>query len=239
MAMQSSRVFSRAVKHAAASTKQSRSLHMTGPATFSNLLTSERPAINLPSDLAGLRAECQKQNLPTTGSKMELINRLSAHDLTGSRAFSTAYQDSKRPVTEALNISSPIRHFNTSRDLKQIKDSSTIDFTYYPDIDPDTGVEPVLRVPILPYLHSNAAEIDDVDDPVMIPTIYTAAADGTHIHAPSHLSDVTDNNSIDFEGMATTIAQHFSRSSSSGESMARQVWSDLVDDVLGPKKQQS
>lgn len=70
--MQASRASSRAFKAIAAGSKQSRSLHMTGPATFSSLLTSERPALNLPRDLAGLRAECQKRQLPTSGSKDEV-----------------------------------------------------------------------------------------------------------------------------------------------------------------------
>ena len=52
---------------------QSRHLHMTGPSTFpSPMLTSERPAFNLPTDIAGLRAECQKRNLPVTGNRAEV-----------------------------------------------------------------------------------------------------------------------------------------------------------------------
>jgi hypothetical protein len=70
--MQAARVSSRAFKAVAAGSKQSRSLHMTGPATFSNLLTSERPAMNHPQSMAGLRYECQVLRLPTTGSKEEV-----------------------------------------------------------------------------------------------------------------------------------------------------------------------
>lgn len=44
-----------------------------------------------------------------------------------------------------------MRHFNTSRSLKAVNDSSTIDFAYLPDVDPD-NIEAVdfLRVPIVP-----------------------------------------------------------------------------------------
>lgn len=70
--MQIARVSSRACRAVAAGSKQNRSLHMTGPATFSNLLTSERPAMNHPQSLAGLRYECQVLKLPTTGSKEEV-----------------------------------------------------------------------------------------------------------------------------------------------------------------------
>lgn len=109
--MQASRVSSRALKHIAAGSKQTRSLHMTGPATFSSLLTSERPAVNLPRDEA---------------------------------------KDSKRPAPEPVNPSTPVRHFNTSRSLKAVGDTSTIDFAYIPDFDPDAQAAPIIRVPILP-----------------------------------------------------------------------------------------
>lgn len=82
--MQTSRVSSRALKAVAAGSKHSRSLHMTGPATYSNIITSrsERPAVNHPQSLAGLRYECQKLKLPTTGSKEEVrIAAASAHFL--------------------------------------------------------------------------------------------------------------------------------------------------------------
>jgi len=69
--MQAARISPRAFKAVAAGSKQTRSLHMTGPATYSNMLTS-RPAMNHPQSLAGLRYECQVLKLPTTGSKEEV-----------------------------------------------------------------------------------------------------------------------------------------------------------------------
>lgn len=193
--MQASRASSRALAAIAAGSKQSRSLHMTGPATFSSLLNSERPAQNLPRDLAGLRAECQKRKLPTSGTKDEvrtflppqlgvqhqlqdplltcianqLTSRLSAHEVANSRSFSTAVQDSKRPVPTVSEAGRPIRHFNTSRSLKAVNDSSTIDFAYIPDFDPDAGSAPVdIRVPKLPQTVSSAPApaADEVEEAV-------------------------------------------------------------------------
>lgn len=52
---------------------------------------------------------------------------------------------------EASQPSTGARHFNTSRSLKAVKDSSTIDFAYLPDFDPDTSSAPVeVRVPLMP-----------------------------------------------------------------------------------------
>jgi len=54
--------------------RQCRNLHMTGPATFpSPLLTKiDRPACNLPNDMAGLRAECKKRKIDPTGTKQDV-----------------------------------------------------------------------------------------------------------------------------------------------------------------------
>lgn len=69
----------------------------------------------------------------------------------------------------------------------------------------------------------------------MLPTILTVAADGTHIYAPAAMSEVSDNNTIDFQGMAQQVASRLARPVEEGAGMARQIWSGLMDDVLGPK----
>jgi hypothetical protein len=64
------------------------------------------------------------------------------------------------------------------------------------------------------------------------PMIHTVSA---HVHAPAAMSDVHDNNSIDFEGLAFEVAKKIKGPVEEGASMARQIWGGLVDDVLGPK----
>jgi hypothetical protein len=80
------------------------------------------------------------------------MSRLSADDLTHSRAFTTAVNASKRPNAEQKDEVKAVRHFNTSRSLKAVNDSSTIDFAYFPDFDPDNAEATALRVPLL---HNN------------------------------------------------------------------------------------
>lgn len=65
-----------ALRRLAAGSHHCRQLHMTGPATFpSPLLTAERPASNLPRDIAGLRAECKRRRIEFTGGKQEVSSQ--------------------------------------------------------------------------------------------------------------------------------------------------------------------
>lgn len=204
--MSTARVSARALKALTSTSKTStRPLSMTGPATFSSLLTSDKPS--------------GRSNAP----------RLSA--------------SATIPVPDTTDTGKPVRHFNTSRSMKAVNDSSTIDFAYIPDFDPDMKRAPVeVRVPIVPWLETSRAvkaEVTEAEEPVMIPTIFTVAADGTHIHAPSAMYDVSDSDHNDFQGLASSVAREVRSTLSkpiNGEGMTRQILSGLVEDILGPKR---
>ncbi|THY11959.1 hypothetical protein D6D02_05450 [Aureobasidium pullulans] len=217
-----------------------RQLHMTGPATFpSPLLTAERPVSNLPRDIAGLRAECKRRKLDFSGSMHDLMGRLSADDLTHSRAFTTAVNASKRPSTEQKDEVKAVRHFNTSRTLKAVNDSSTIDFAYFPDFDPDNAESFTLRVPLLPSNFSPArvgAHAPEADDAIVIrPQISTMAND----KIISNFSEVSDNNAmpIDFHAMADRVAAATQKAVKAPlaeqTSIVKQLWKGLVEDFQG------
>jgi hypothetical protein len=70
----------------------------------------------------------------------------------------------------------------------------------------------------------------------MQPTIYTAAADSTHIHAPSAMSDVTEGNHIDFQGMASKVTSNLQKPVEEVEGMARQIWREFIEDIFGGPK---
>lgn len=148
-------------------------------------------------------------------------------------------------VADTTDTAANARHFNTSRSLKTIKDSSTIDFAYLPEHIPDFHPETAkLRVPILPWTEPSAAMKQDLTEqevPVMLPQIHTVAADGTHIHAPAAISNMTDSNQIDYKGMAqqatvtattTSIVDPVEKDDSS---MFKQIMTGLIDDLIGPK----
>ncbi|CBX91930.1 hypothetical protein IAQ61_000136 [Plenodomus lingam] len=143
------------------------------------------------------------------------------------------------PVPEASETGAKVRHFNTSRTLKAVHDTSTIDFAYIPEFNGELQVESEkLRVPILPWKEPSAAvkqEFTEKEESVMMPQIHTIAADGTHIHAPSAMSDMTDSNQIDYKGMVEQAASKISEPLEKGSGMVRQILTGLVDDILGPK----
>ncbi|OJD36078.1 sap domain containing protein [Diplodia corticola] len=217
--------------------RQVRGLHMTGPATFpSPLLTAERPAINLPRDVAGLRAECARRQLPTAGSKSELTERLTAASLQ-ARGFSSAIENSKRPAADgpAAASAQPTRHFNTSRSLKTVNDSSTIDFAYLPESNVEAEAFNI-RVPLVSFNSPRAQTIEEVESPEpMRPVISTVSADTTYFHAPSALADVVDNSAIDFQGLASAATSAASKSVAQTESTIKRVWNGFLDDLLPSK----
>lgn len=138
--------------------------------------------------------------------------------------------------TETMTSNNKIRRFNTSRSRKSVGDSSTLDFAYIPDFDPETRSAPLgIRVPILPWadVQGHSAEGEGVVP--MMPTIYTVAADGTHIHSPAVLSDTSDNNQFGYQ-TADNTSNFSSSTRQEGEGMVKQIWNDFLEDVLGPRR---
>ncbi|KAK4496316.1 hypothetical protein PRZ48_012296 [Zasmidium cellare] len=235
-----------ALRNLARGSHQVRNLHMTGPATYASpvLTKAERPVLNLPRDIAGLRAECKRRKIDAAGPKSDLIARLNADELAHNRAFSTIVE--KRPTAEQSNESSkaPIRHFNTSREMKQVNDTSTIDFAYLPDVVSPENVDiySQVRVPILPDLASSSSSyantaIEPEEVVVMKPEIVSMSADAVYLP----MSDLSDGHSlnIDFHAMADRVASNLRRMSVPVEEQAgimKQIWNDMVDDALNLRK---
>jgi hypothetical protein len=127
---------------------------------------------------------------------------------------------------------------------------------YVPDFDPDTKTAPTrVNVPIILSTATSSATqaaAAEAEQPVLLPTawtesfglikqvmqptIYTAAADSTHISAPSAMSDVTEGNHIDFQGMAAIVTRNLQQPVEEVEGMARQIWKGFLDDVFGGPK---
>ncbi|KAL5120502.1 hypothetical protein ACEQ8H_001520 [Pleosporales sp. CAS-2024a] len=199
----------RALTSTSTTTTTTRSLSITGPATFSSLLTSDKP---------------------TSG-------RSNAPRLPVSATI---------PVPDTNDTGKPVRHFNTSRSLKAVNDSSTIDFMYIPEFDAELKPRySGFRVPIMLGQQSSSTSRNrstaeaESENRVFIPQISTVAADGTHIHTPSAMHEMTNSDHIDFQGLATSVAKQVKqrlRKPVEGEGMTRQILSDMWEDIVGAGK---
>jgi len=116
--MSTARLSHRALKALTSTSKTTtttRSLSITGPTTFSSLLTSDKPHT--------------RPRLPTSATI----------------------------AVPETNDGSPARHFNTSRSLKAVNDTSTIDFMYIPEFVDTKAAKFEIRVPIMPFREAGSA----------------------------------------------------------------------------------
>ena len=138
------------------------------------------------------------------------------------------------------------REINTSRTFKSPHDTSTIDFAYLPREPAAVPMDNVnLRVPLIPDNtspnRSGVHAIPALDyDSVMRPQVVTAAGEATYVSAPSAMSDVHDNTAVgvDYGALAEKMEQTasvVSQRTEAAKGTVRQLWSGMLDDVLGPK----
>lgn len=147
-------------------------------------------------------------------------------------------------VTAPDNISSS-RQFNTSRASKAVHDSSPVDFVYMPRGLEAAANDRMPRVPILPDAYAHYGPPSNPDTPPMKPQIYSVSELGSDLQGASPMSDVVDNQSLDFDPFNLTqtvrqasAPQDFKRSQKETVGAAvKELWSGLLDDVLGPKQQ--
>ncbi|KAI9771272.1 MAG: hypothetical protein M1840_002242 [Geoglossum simile] len=80
---------------------------------------------------------------------------------------------------------------------------------------------------------------------VIRPEILTIAHGSTHVHAPSAMSEVVDNNSIQIDPFELTeqVSDAAARSSSKGAMGAKKemselkyLWNGILDDIFGPTR---
>lgn len=176
---------------------------------------------------------------PATYSSPVLIKERAAavDEHSHSRAFSSASEQPKRPSTTKPEPK-PVRHFNTSRSLKAVNDSSTIDFAYLPTSAFEDSEAEVFRVPILPNNFTTKVNTPEAAEaPVMKPEISTMSADAVYLP----MSDLSDGHAmnVDFHAMADKVALNLRRMKVPVEEQAsimKQIWADMVDDMLGVGK---
>ncbi|KAI9785748.1 MAG: hypothetical protein M1839_008765 [Geoglossum umbratile] len=136
--------------------------------------------------------------------------------------------------------------FNTSQALRRVGDDSTIDFAFLPHLhERPPPRQEWIKVPFLPDnfepLRTEAHEESGAET-VIRAEILTVAHDSTHVHAPSAMSEVVDNNSILIDPFKLTEqvsgAAARSKTAVAGKkpSELKALWDGLLDDIFGPAK---
>ncbi|KIV79314.1 hypothetical protein PV11_06881 [Exophiala sideris] len=243
-----------------------RGLHITGVHASPRLIDPTHKTTYMPWNLQDLRQECQKRTLSASGTKHELIDRLAGHDSLQARAFSIAIkriaiEQTRKPVSSPSGTT-PQRHFNTSRELKAVHDSSTIDFAYLPRLFEESyGPRmPEFRVPILPHVSSDQAEAvlekyPELDsaaggyqstqghETIMKPEVSAVGDVSSPASAMSDLHDGHHDTEMSVE-MLTSLTETVGRNAKQfvdmvkdkDEQTIRKIWSGFLDDLFGSVK---
>ncbi|OAL34194.1 hypothetical protein AYO20_06449 [Fonsecaea nubica] len=254
----------RNLQRTSATNPAKRSLHITGVHASPRPIDPNHKSTYVPWSLQDLRQECQKRTLSASGTKHELIDRLAGHDSLQARAFSIAMkriavEQTKKPVS-GPSETAPQRHFNTSRSLKAVGDTSTIDFAYLPKLHEESWrpSPPSIRVPILPYIQSEQAEAilerhPELDaaaggyqdtqgyETIMKPQIFSV---GDVAGGPaSAMSDVHDGHhptelSVEMltaltETVGKSARQFVDMVKDKDQATIRKIWTGFLDDLFG------
>lgn len=154
-------------------------------------------------------------------------------------AFRDVLNQSQRPTQSRSRLAQSDRQLTTTRSLQASGDDSFIDFAYLPTSynDPEPISPELLRVPILPNAFTTKSNAESEDLEVMKPEISTMSADA--IFSP--MAENTDGHglNIDFHAMADRVAANLKDLKIPADEQAglmKQIWSDMVDDMMGKRK---
>ncbi|KUJ15677.1 uncharacterized protein LY89DRAFT_91678 [Mollisia scopiformis] len=212
----------------------------------STLLESSRSSRYLPRNTKALKEECKKRQLNSTGNKAELVDRLAAHDMLSTHRDYHSMSSGHRPTTPSVPVYHTIplmQGFQTSAPKQAINDMSTIDFFFFPEIPADPPLNPFakLRVPLLPDNYNpdrspgTPHAIETIDEALPRPEIHIVASHPEDV-MPATISEVVGNDGLDID--LASLTKNFSSTAIKElkeKSLVGELWSGIVDDVLGPK----
>lgn len=196
------------------------------------------------------RGSHQTRQLSMTGSSKTFaspaLERPVHPDLPQNMTGLGAIHPSERPQAqpESRRTKPSVRHFNTSRELKAVKDNSPIDFAFLPTTimspdNVDVYHHPAqIRVPIIPTGADTAPKVEQEDTVVVMkPQINVMSADAVYLP----MSESSDGHAmnVDFHAMAERVAVNLRRMKVPVEEqagIAKRIWADMVDDILGITK---
>ncbi|KAL1994361.1 hypothetical protein VTN49DRAFT_3030 [Thermomyces lanuginosus] len=225
-----------------------RRLHITGAFSAQPVDGTDKTTLYASRTLADLKAECERRSLRTAGTKAELIDRLINYDLLQSRAFSIAR---RRIDGNAFRGPSETRHINTSRASKAVKDTSTVDFVYFPSLreEPEDPYTLQPRMPIPPDAALSYSRSSAPTSSPMKPEIHAVSEIASDTSA-SPMTEVVDNHAMEIDPFRLTETvgrsrdgEHYQRQNGTRQAKQKgvigELWSGMVEDLLGKGGEQA
>jgi len=132
--------------------------------------------------------------------------------------------------------------FRTSAPKQAVRDTSTIDFFYFPEVPEPPPANPFakLRVPLLPdnYTPDRSADsphaVETLDSAVPSPEIHIVASHPEQV-LPAAMSEVVGNDGLDVDIGELTSGFSNTPKEATEPNVFKELWGGLVDDILGPK----
>ena len=133
--------------------------------------------------------------------------------------------------------------FQTSAPKQAAHDASTIDFFFFPEAPEPAQANPFanVRVPLLPDNYQpdrspgSLHAMEELDEAVPGPEIHIVASHPENV-SPASISEVAGNDGLDVDiGHLTAGFTGTSLKDLKEAGVLKELWSGLVDDILGPK----
>jgi len=228
-----------------------RRISSSAAAAHSNILDSQvRSSVYLPRKLSDLKAECSKRALQTTGSKSELISRLSAHDTIIRSQHTTS---GHRPVPSSIKTIPLMQGFRTSAPRAAPHPTPTIDYFIFPSFpQPAQDSAPALRVPLLPDNYSTTHSAPEAaDDALPKAEINIVAAQPGEVLSASALTEVVGNESLGevdsglgfmLEGVrkkGEELVREVKELGEKEQGLFAELWAGIMEDVFAAGKRKA
>lgn len=136
------------------------------------------------------------------------------------------------------------RAFNTTRTLKRPNDNSTVDLAFLPTMNFDEQTIQAFKVPILPDHYRDGSKTAERITLVSVPTPEVSTASMAHesqlsVLGESHDSGKHAEEQMDVFGLVEGVGTKVKQEVEAEVGVLRQVWGDLMDDILGKKTAKS
>jgi hypothetical protein len=210
------------------------------PRKLSNTV-SALSQMNLNSSKCQVTLPTLKKSSTQLIDRRQFLDRSVERDRLRSRGFHTL--DRCRPSPETVKTAPRMQGFRSSSPKYAARDSSTIDFFFFPEVPEPPPANPFakLRVPLLPdnYTPDRSANsphaVESLDGAVPRPEIHVVASHPDNVLPAAAMSEVVGNDGVDVDIGQLIVGFTSPAAAPKEPGVLKELWGGLVDDIFGPK----